>query len=326
MSKAKGDRTSYLSGFGASLLLHLLLAAVSIIVLESQRAQARRAPQVFTVSLEGGSSIGGISKAPEGKKKQSKVIPNLPQSSQEDANTAKKADEVRQVEIETPTIVDLEDKKKKAAEEKKRRLEARKKLRQKKRKEKEEGRKRKAKEKAEAKKRLEKERAKAEAKKKEREKKEAERRKKEAERKKAEARRRRDKNLKDAIRRASAEYTGESANAGGTGFGAAKLGGKGMGGGTLASAEFIAYANALERHIKRGWRWGVPGANKLEVKVLVRIMKDGTVSDVRVENSSGSVQFDDSAIRAIKKSSPVPPAPEKLYRQFSEVSITFDSN
>jgi colicin import membrane protein len=122
---------------------------------------------------------------------------------------------------------------------------------------------------------------------------------------------------------AKSNYLGESANVGGEGFGAAKLGGKGMGGGTLANVEFVAYRNALERHIKGGWHW-ITGADRLIAQVLVNIDKDGKITSATIVVSSGSVPFDESVLRAIRKASPVPAAPEHLYEQFKSIRMTFD--
>ena len=97
-----------------------------------------------------------------------------------------------------------------------------------------------------------------------------------------------------------------------------------MGGGTLASLEFITYRNKLEDHIKRGWHW-LSSSEQLVAQVVVYILPTGVVRDAQIVQSSGRSDFDESALRAVFKASPVPPAPEGLYDKFREVRITFDS-
>ncbi len=123
--------------------------------------------------------------------------------------------------------------------------------------------------------------------------------------------------------RAMQRYLGESADAGGKGFGAALQGGKGMGGGVLASPEFIAYLNLLKSHVHRGWRWN-DHASGYRARVYFRIEPDGAIKDVRMVDGSGSREFDDSVLRALAKADPVPPPPEKVYSAFKEVRMVFD--
>lgn len=120
------------------------------------------------------------------------------------------------------------------------------------------------------------------------------------------------------------DYNGESANAGGQGWGAAALGGKGMGGGSVRPLEFVVYVNQLEQHIKGGWRW-IKGGERFVSVVSMRLAPSGVVQSASVQRSSGNTQFDESALRAVYKASPVPPPPDNLYEQFREARITFDS-
>jgi TonB family protein len=125
------------------------------------------------------------------------------------------------------------------------------------------------------------------------------------------------------LEKAMQRYTGESAEAGGKVFGAAVLGGKSMGGGTQRSAEFIAYYNLLRSHIKRGWRWYDTNSG-YTAKASFRIDRDGKVSDIRLTQSSGSREFDDSVLRALAKADPVPPPPPREYENFKFLNMLFD--
>ena len=118
-------------------------------------------------------------------------------------------------------------------------------------------------------------------------------------------------------------YRGESADAGGRGFGAARLGGSGMGGGVLRPPEFFHYRDLLKATIKRGWRWYDTSA-KLVAQVYFEIAPDGTITNVQILQGSGNREYDDSVVRAIYKASPVPAPPESVYQWFKEVRTEFE--
>ena len=297
---SRRDERSFYFGVLASFLGHLFGAVAMIVYVESASARDRRPQEVFTVTLEGGDRLGGLNQVPkEEDLKKKQVIPHQVEQS-ESEKEEKVEPPTPEKKLESPTAVEDPAK---AIEEKK--------LQEKKESEKK-------KKEADLKKAEEDKKKKAE----EEKKKKADESKKKEEDKKAKAER--EKKLNEAIQAAANRYKGESYNAGGQGFGAAATGGKGMGGGTLQSLEIIAYRNELERHIKQGWRW-LPGANPLEAVVLITVLPTGVVQDARIVSSSNDSRFDDSALRAVYKASPVPAAPESLYSQFREVRITFNS-
>lgn len=310
MQRQQNKTTSYLIGILLSLFAHVACVVIAVVALENKSAQAVLAPEVFTVTLEPGEKLGGINQVPKEGAKAQKVLPDAPPAADEPVKKAEPAAK----KIEAPTAVeDIE--KKKQDEQKKKEAELKKKQEaEKKRKE------------VEAKKREDEKRKKeAEAKKREadqKRKEEAAKRKREEE---ARAKAERDRKLRQAIERSASRYEGESTNAGGEGFGAARTGGSGMGGGTLESIEFISYRNALEAHIKGGWHW-LPGAQQLRAIVRVTILPTGAIQNAAILQSSGRDDFDDSILRAVYKASPVPPAPAHLYKRFQDVRITFDSH
>lgn len=76
--------------------------------------------------------------------------------------------------------------------------------------------------------------------------------------------------------------------------------------------EFTYYLIALRNRI--GQNWSAPagmgrGGESIGVTVYFRIQRDGRVVDPQVEKSSGIRFFDQSAVRAVRVSSPVPPLP-----------------
>jgi len=126
------------------------------------------------------------------------------------------------------------------------------------------------------------------------------------------------KSYQDAMQR----YLGESTNAGGIGFGSDGRGGSGRGGGLVRSPEWFLYKNELELYVKRGWNWhdrNIP----LFSSVSFEISRAGIVSNIQLARSSGNRKYDNSVLRAVGKASPVPPAPENLYKDFRFVEIDF---
>jgi colicin import membrane protein len=290
---------------------------------------------VFTVTLEAGEVLGGIDQVPtktqalpknrnpSGPTKAPPVeLPTQPVPPEPKSKKAPPADEVvapkAEKKLEAPSVV--EDPAKVLAAKKAREKAKLKKEQEKKRKEQQ------ARKKAKA----EKERKAREAKRIKAQKIEAEKKRKQEQARKRREKEKKDKQRRDAqfrdlLRRSKKRYQGESTDAGGTGFGAAAIGGRGTGGGSLQSAEFLAYRNLLKDYIKRGWHV-LPGQERLAAKVRIRISPSGVIQGASITKSSGNSQFDDSVLRAVTKASPVPAAPKSIYSSFSNVTITFDSH
>lgn len=320
----------FLTGVFISLLAHLIVLTIALLVLEHSSHRAWAKSEVFTVTLEGGPRLGGISQAPEeGAGKRKKVLPihtpaedvdkGKPEQREtiedkiRDQSTPPPFQPVPERKLTSPSVV--EDPEKvlalRRAEEQKRALQEKQKREEEKKKRDEE---RKKKQQQEEEKQKEQERLK----------KLEEKQKEEQEKKKHE--KRRDLSIQAAIKAAQNRYKGESADAGGgEEFGAAKHGGKGMGGGTPVGAEFLAYRNELNRHIKSGWHW-LPGGPRLTARILIVILPSGEIQKFDILQSSGNESFDESALRAIEKASPVPAPPQALYEAFfHQVTLTFDS-
>lgn len=129
-----------------------------------------------------------------------------------------------------------------------------------------------------------------------------------------------DKQLQQAMQR----YLGESTEANGKGFGAGSLGGKGFGGGRQKPPEFFTYRAILKDHVKRGWKW-FDTASSLTAEVSFEISPEGTLYRIEIVRSSGNREFDESVLRAVSKASPVPAPPQSVYESdFKWVRMTFD--
>ena len=68
------------------------------------------------------------------------------------------------------------------------------------------------------------------------------------------------------------------------------------------------YTNIIVRNIGRHWQWSNE-FGRLTSVIYFKILRDGTVSEVNVKDSSGDKLFDDQALRAVKLAG-FPPLPE----------------
>ena len=130
------------------------------------------------------------------------------------------------------------------------------------------------------------------------------------------------KNRTDSGQKAS---KGEAISSGaGEGEGAAALGKGGRGGGVVKGMDFIIYKNRMEDTIKRNWVWpGQRSNRKLGVTVRWSVKDNGEIVALKIVQPSGDPAYDDSVVRAVRKSSPLPPVPEGLAKDFAEVEYTF---
>ncbi len=63
--------------------------------------------------------------------------------------------------------------------------------------------------------------------------------------------------------------------------------------------------------------------NKLMASIAFKVMPDGTITDIFFTDRSGNPYLDDSAYKAVVKSSPVKPYPPELKRTFIEMGLHF---
>lgn len=97
--------------------------------------------------------------------------------------------------------------------------------------------------------------------------------------------------------------------------GAPAAGAPGAAGTARATPEQLRYFRELDERVRENWTFAGGGGQasaRLKVQIRITIERDGTVSGVRMEQTSGNSYFDDSVLRAIKKASPLPVPPEGL--------------
>lgn len=78
-----------------------------------------------------------------------------------------------------------------------------------------------------------------------------------------------------------------------------------------ANNDATAYLDQIERRIIVAWR--LPsGAEGLKVSLRFNLARNGRVSKLRVEKSSGNESFDVSAVEAVRRASPFPRPPKSF--------------
>lgn len=91
--------------------------------------------------------------------------------------------------------------------------------------------------------------------------------------------------------------------------------GSGESSGSLVSPVIVnIFKGMIHDKISQNWRIppNIPTDGSLEALILFKVDENGVVRDVKVKESSGNRAFDDFCVRAIYKSSPLPPPPPEL--------------
>jgi len=89
------------------------------------------------------------------------------------------------------------------------------------------------------------------------------------------------------------------------------------------------YKVEVESRIKSNWSYPAVIADpskreELEAIVVLRVRRDGRISESRFKKRSGDAMFDESVMRAIERSDPLPPFPEGFLKSFEEIEINFN--
>ena len=100
-----------------------------------------------------------------------------------------------------------------------------------------------------------------------------------------------------------------------------------FGRGTRKEIELIdLYRLEIAYAINKNWAFAEQlsrGGEKMMSSIAFKVMPDGDIMDIFFTDRSGNQHLDDSAYKAIKKSSPVKPHPEKLSRPYVEMGLRF---
>jgi colicin import membrane protein len=120
---------------------------------------------------------------------------------------------------------------------------------------------------------------------------------------------------------------GPPAATSGQGGGGGLPGGAGGGGGGPGQIEPIdIYRATVASQVERNWAFSpqlAGGDKNLKVGLVFKVMPNGEISDIRYTERSNNTYLDDSAYKAIVKSSPVAPHPPSVKAPFVTVAIRF---
>ena len=102
-------------------------------------------------------------------------------------------------------------------------------------------------------------------------------------------------------------------------------GGVGIGPNTPLGERFGWYAEMIRKIIARNWATnGLAGTQGAPAIIGFVIARDGRVSGVRVVQSSGNPAIDNSALRAVYNSNPLPGLPPQYSQNTAPAEFTFD--
>jgi colicin import membrane protein len=97
--------------------------------------------------------------------------------------------------------------------------------------------------------------------------------------------------------------------------------------GSKQEAELIdIYRTEVAYEINKNWAYADQlsgGGKNLVVSIVIKVMPDGQIKDIFFVDRSGNDYLDDSAYKAIVKSSPVKPQPEGLNLPYVELGLRF---
>ncbi len=100
----------------------------------------------------------------------------------------------------------------------------------------------------------------------------------------------------------------------------------GQGGGDFAG-RYPAYVEAIRRRIAQNWLQSsidpaARASRSIHAVATFSIYRDGTVKDIRITETSRNASFDNSGLRALYDSNPMPPLPSDYNGSY--VAVTFD--
>lgn len=87
---------------------------------------------------------------------------------------------------------------------------------------------------------------------------------------------------------------------------------------------FSYYLSAIERKVSQNWFSSqADRGDGFSCVVYFRLSRNGRISELRVEESSGNAYFDRAAMRAVRSSDPFPPLPKAFSDSWLGIHFTF---
>ncbi|MFU8770386.1 MAG: energy transducer TonB, partial [Desulfotignum sp.] len=123
--------------------------------------------------------------------------------------------------------------------------------------------------------------------------------------------------LASAMERLARSVAEQDSTASGRGSGTGPAAGTGTGGGPgrPGGTPLDLYRMVLQSAIQQNWVFNelLAGMDQnLEVRILVKILKNGEIRDMVYDKRSGNQYLDQSARRAIERAAPLPPLPRGM--------------
>jgi colicin import membrane protein len=82
------------------------------------------------------------------------------------------------------------------------------------------------------------------------------------------------------------------------------------------------YRMEVENRIYNNWAY--PERKELKATIVLTVRRDGTILETKLKRRSGDPLFDESALKAVKRSDPLPPFPEIYKKSYDEIEIIFN--
>jgi len=125
--------------------------------------------------------------------------------------------------------------------------------------------------------------------------------------------------LDQALSKIEQETTEKQSDAGGNE-------GIGKGGGGVPGTVLQIYLMEVESLIKSNWAYPASMESKKDLEAIVEIVvkSDGSIGKTTLKKRSASPIFDDSVIKAVERSNPLPPFPEGYKRSQDEFEFNFN--
>ncbi len=82
------------------------------------------------------------------------------------------------------------------------------------------------------------------------------------------------------------------------------------------------YRMEVENRIYSNWAY--PERKELKAMIVLTVRRDGTILETKIKRRSGDPLFDESALKAVKRSDPLPPFPEIYKKSYDEIEIIFN--